>query len=89
MSGTRQHRNRDTQGLYQTVHDRKYGPEEAAESDAKFIAAMKGAHPELNVGVKQADPNETVMLVRFRPSATISLLGSSAGDCADLGSKGG
>ena len=58
-------------------------------ADAKFMAAMKDAHPELNVGVKQADPNETVVLVRFRPSASISLLGSSAGDCADLGSKGG
>ena len=53
------------------------------------MAAMKAAYPEHDVGVKQADPNETVVLVRFRPAATISLLGSSAGDCADLGSKGG
>ena len=82
------HRKSDP-GLHETVNDRKYGPEATTAADAKFMAAMKDAHPELNVGVKQADPNETVVLVRFRPSASISLLGSSAGDCADLGSKGG
>jgi hypothetical protein len=88
MSSGKQYSKKDP-GFFESVEDRKYGPDASASADEKFCAAMRSAHPAIPVGVKVTDPSETVSHVRFRPSAAISLEGSSAAMCADLGNDGG